>query len=362
MLRNLWALRAIATIADDIGRESSEGFEPAAYLDEKLSRIDDVRAALSDRERTSATVGQAGQEVVKWIETHLQGRASPLPSTGLDRLDDEIGGGLQPSTMAVLAARTAMGKSICGTEIFDALGRQRLGSVYFSLEMPRRQIVARQIASRLERQGHRLPFGSIIKGAVSPELAKHVAGVVHGMRDEPLWIEEAGGVTIGQIAATAERRINSFVQKGIKPGAILVDHAHKVASARNDRNSEAEVREVSAGALALAKRLEVSVILLAQCNRQVEGQEDKRPGPKDLRGSGALEEDADVLIFPFRPAYYIERSPAYRAGEAEAVAKYEADCHHLEIIIDKNRAGRSNIILEAWIDPALNAVRERAWR
>ena len=108
--------------------------------------------------------------------------------------------------------------------------------------------------------------------------------------------------------------------------------------------------------------LEVPVILLAQCNRQTEGREDKRPGPADLRGSGALEEDADVLLFPYRPAYYIERSPEYRNGEPDAVARYESVRHSLELIIDKNRAGRSNVVLEAWIDPALNAVRERAWR
>jgi replicative DNA helicase len=362
MLRDLWALRQIGAVADDIGRDTPEGFEPTRYLGEKFAALDEVRSALSDRERTSASSGQAGREVVEWIEAHLKGTASALPSTGLRRLDDEIGGGLQPSSLIVIAARTSMGKSIVGVEFLDALARQNLGNVYFTLEMPRRQVAARQIASRLERQGVRLPFGSIIKGAVDAKLAEHVAAIAHDMRGEPAWIEEAGGVTIGQIAATAERRINGFVRKGVKPGAVIIDHCHKVVSARTDRNGEAEVREVSGGALALAKRLEVPVILVAQCNRQTEGREDKRPGPADLRGSGALEEDADVLLFPYRPAYYIERSPEYRNGDPDAVARYESVRHSLELIIDKNRAGRSNVVLEAWIDPALNAVRERAWR
>jgi replicative DNA helicase len=129
---------------------------------------------------------------------------------------------------------------------------------------------------------------------------------------------------------------------------------------RRDRNAEGDVREVSAGALALAKRLEVPVLLLAQCNRGTEGREDKRPGPADLRGSGALEEDADVLLFPYRPAYYVERSPEYRAGKIEALAEYEDAKHALELIIDKNRAGRSNVVINAWIDPALNAIRDYA--
>ena len=362
MIRDLWALRQLAAVADDIGRDASGGFEPTGYLSSKFAAVDEIRVALSDRERTSATAGQAGREVVDWIESHLKGTAAPLPSTGLRSLDDEIGGGLQPSSLIVVAARTSMGKSIVGIEFLDTLARQNVGSVYFTLEMPRRQVAARQIASRLERQRVRLPFGSIIKGAVDANVAEHVASIAHDMRREPVWIEEAGGVTIGQIAATAERRINGFVRKGVKPGAIIIDHAHKVVSARTDRNGEAEVREVSGGALALAKRLQIPVILLAQCNRQTEGRDDKRPGPSDLRGSGALEEDADCLIFPFRPAYYIERSPEYRNGDPDAVARYESVRHSLELIIDKNRAGRSNVVLEAWIDPALNAIRERTWR
>jgi len=358
MIRDLWALRQLAAVADDIGRDASEGFEPTAYLSAKLGALDEIRAALSDRERTSAMVGQAGREVVEWIESHLKGTARPLPSTGIRRLDDEIGGGLQPSSLIVVAARTSMGKSIVGVEIADALARQGLGTVYHTLEMPRRQVAARQISSRLERHGIRLPFGRIIKGEVDAKFADHVAGIAHDMRCEPMWIEEAGGVTIGQIAATAERRMNGFARSGVKPGAVVIDHAHKVVSARTDRNGEAEVREVSGGALALAKRLEVPVVLLAQCNRQTEGREDKRPGPADLRGSGALEEDADVLMFPFRPAYYIERSPEFRAGDPDKQAAYEAVRNQLELIVDKNRAGRSNVVIPAWIDPALNAVRE----
>jgi replicative DNA helicase len=180
------------------------------------------------------------------------------------------------------------------------------------------------------------------------------------LRGDPLWIEEAAGVTIGEIAATSERRMNAFARKGIKPGVIVIDHAHQVRPMRRDRNAESDVREVSAGALALAKRLEMPVLLLAQCNRGPENREDRRPGPADLRGSGALEEDADVLLFLYRPAYYTERSPEYRAGKIDAVTEYEDTKHTLELIIDKNRAGRSNVVIKAWIDTAMNAIRDYA--
>jgi replicative DNA helicase len=359
LIRDLWALRQIQAVGDDIGRMDT-GFDPAAELGNRLGQVDAIRAAMLDRERMSATVGQAGREVVEWIETCLQGRATPLPKTGLPRLDEEIGGGLQPSSLVVGAARTSMGKSILGLEIADAVVRQGFGCVYHSLEMGRRQISARQIASRLEREGVRLPFADILKGRVPTSLTQRIPDIVADMRADPMWIEEAAGVTIGEIAATSERRMNAFARKGVKPGLVVIDHAHQVRPMRRDRNAEGDVREVSAGALALAKRLEVPVLLLAQCNRGTEGREDKRPGPADLRGSGALEEDADVLLFPYRPAYYVERSPDYRAGKIEALAEFEDAKHVLELIIDKNRAGRSNVVINAWIDPALNAIRDYA--
>jgi replicative DNA helicase len=359
LVRDLWAIRQIAAVSDDIGRKE-EGFDPAAYLAEKFDQLDVVRASLLDRERTSATAAQAAGEVVAWVEMCLQGRAAPLPQTGLCCLDDELGGGLRPSTLIVVAARTSMGKSALGLEIADTVARQGFGCVYHSLEMSRLQLAARQISSRLERQSIRLPFSDILKGRVDVDIAERIPGIQADMRNDPLWIEEAGGVSIGQIAATSERRINAFVRKGIKPGVVVIDHAHIVHGPRRDRNGEGEIRDVSAGALAIAKRLGIPVLLLAQLNRQTEAREDKRPGPADLRGSGALEEDADTLIFPFRPAYYIERSPEFRAGNIDKIDEHNAVKHDLELIIDKNRAGRSNVVIKAWIDPALNAIRDRS--
>jgi replicative DNA helicase len=265
--------------------------------------------------------------------------------------------------LVVVAARTAMGKSILGIEIADRVARQGYGVVYHSLEMSRLQVAARQISSRLERKGRRVSFEAILRAErLTRDDAEAVALQASELRDESLLIEDRGGVSIASIAAATERRIAAFERKGVRRGIVVIDHAHQVAaSGRHDRE-EGRIREVSAGALALAKRLDMPVVLLAQLNRQTEARDDKRPGPADLRGSGALEEDCDALIFPFRPAYYIERSARYRAGDPAAIAEYEAAKHALELILDKNRAGRSNQVIHAWIDPALNAIRNRGER
>ena len=356
MIRALWGLRQLGAVADDIYRDAS-GYDPSAKLAQRFGQIDELRASLIDRERASATAEQAAGSVLARIETVLQGNAVPVPRTGLPKLDDEIGDGLQPATLTVLAGRPGMGKSGVGVEVCDAVAEQGFGCVYSSLEMSAFQVSARQISSRLERAGVRLPYADIMRGKVSADAAARVADIRAEMRGRPLWIEEAGGVSIADVAATTERRINAFVRKGIKPGLAVIDHAHQLRPVRRDRNQEGDIREASGVALALAKHLRIPVLLLAQLNRNTEGREDKRPSPADLRGSGALEEDADTLIFPFRPAYYIERSPEYRNGDPEKVAEHTAVKHKLELIIDKNRAGRPNIVVNAWIDPALNAVR-----
>jgi replicative DNA helicase len=362
-LHELWALRQVAAVGNDIERNHN-GYDPGAYLSEKFAQLDAVRASLCDRERTSTTAGQAARAVVARIETALKGNAEPLPSTGIPRLDDELGGGLHRSTLIVVAARTSMGKSIVGTEWADTIAQQGFGVDLFTLEMGSGQIAARRISSRLEREGLRLPFHDIMRANLAPRDAEHVARIARDMDDEGgrFHIEELAAPTIGEIAATAERCINAFVRKGIKPGAVIIDHAHLIKAAQRHGTNEGEVREVSNGALALAKRLELPVVLLAQCNRGPESRADdaKRPGPADLRGSGALEEDADALIFPYRPAYYIERSPEYRAGDDAKLAEFETVKHKLELILDKNRAGRSNVVVDAWVDVALNAIRNRA--
>jgi replicative DNA helicase len=343
-------------VGDDIARDAS-GYDPAAKLAERFGQIDELRASLIDRERASATAEQAAGSVVDRIETVLQGRALLIPKTGLPKLDDEIGGGLQPATLTVLAGRPGMGKSGVGVEMCDAVAAQGFGCVYNTLEMSAFQVSARQISSRLERAGVRLPYADIMRGRVTVEAAAHVANIRAEMRGLPLWIEEAGGISIADVSATTERRVNAFVRKGVKPGVVVIDHAHQLRPIRRDRNQEGDIREASSGALALAKHLQMPVLLLAQLNRGPEGREDKRPSPADLRGSGALEEDADTLIFPFRPAFYLERTPEYRSGDPGTLAEHAAVKHKLELIIDKNRAGRPNIVVNAWIDPALNAIR-----
>ncbi|WP_238296779.1 replicative DNA helicase, partial [Methylobacterium soli] len=355
-VQQLWQIRAIGEAAAKAS--DGTGFVPGSFLEHLYARVDQVRASFVDRKVRSASLAQAGDALMARIEASLKGEARELPRSGIVALDEELGGGLAPSSLITGGARTSMGKSVWGVEVSRHVARDGAAAIYHSLEMPSEQVVARLAASRLLDLGREIPFSRIMKrrGATSDD-ANAVAGALHDVRNYPLTIEDGGGRTIGDIAAASDRLANAYARRGIPLGVIVIDHAHIVRPSRAFKREDEGFKEVADGALALAKHLDTCVLLLAQLNRGTEGRDDKRPSLADLRGAGAFEEDSDAVIFLYRPAYYLERSAAFRNGEPAALDEHRACRHELEFIIDKNRAGRSNQVVRAWIDPGLNAIR-----
>ncbi|MCJ2129245.1 replicative DNA helicase [Methylobacterium sp. E-045] len=357
-IQQYWQLRELAAVTNKAADGS--GFVPGPHLERVYARVDQIRASFVDRKVMSVTADEAGDELIADITADLQGHGRVVPHTRVEAFDKEIGGGPQPSTLITVAARTAMGKSIFGVEQASAIGRQGHLAIYHSLEMTRKQIQARRTSSWLFDRGTKLAYEQIMRRrGLSPSEADHVADAVYEMRGEHFHIEDGGGRTIGDIAAASDRLANSYARKGVPLGMVVIDHAHIVRPSRAYNREDEGLKEVADGALSLAKHLDVPVLLLAQCNRNTEGKsvEDRRPSLADIRGAGAFEENSDAVAFLYRPAYYIERSGKYREQNPEALAEHAGCRHLLEIIIDKNRIGRANHIVRAWIDPALNAIR-----
>jgi replicative DNA helicase len=360
-IHDLWVRRqiiAIGTAMVDLAYDSPVTASPAEQIEKAQEQLGKHQVALSDRERRSVSLRIAGAGLMAMIEADLKGECRTLASTGIKRFDQEIGGGLRPSSLTTLAARTSMGKSIVGLEAVLNSGRQGFGCIYHSLEMPKEQLMARLASSWLEHKGQRIPFARILapKGLTVSE-AQQVADAVHELSAFNIMIEDGGGRTIQESAVSSELLMNAFVRKDIQPGPIVIDHAHIVRPSRRYNREDEGLKEVADGPLALAKRLDVPVSLLAQCNRNTESRDDKRPSLADVRGAGAFEENSDAVVFLYRSAYYIERSAKFREGDIATHEEYEAAKHSLEIIVDKNRAGRSNQVVQAWVDSALNAIR-----
>ncbi|MFO1121384.1 MAG: replicative DNA helicase [Hyphomicrobiales bacterium] len=290
-------------------------------------------------------------------------------STGLRDLDEKMGG-LQSSDLIILAGRPAMGKTALGTNIAYHVARaykaehQTDGSVkvmdggvvaFFSLEMSSEQLATRIIAEQSGVSSER-----IRRGKISEDEFHRIVEVSRELQSLPLYIDATGGLTIAQLAARA-RRLKR--QRGL--GLVVVDYLQLLtgSSRRAAEGRVQEVSEITVGLKALAKELNVPIIALSQLSRQVENRDDKRPQLADLRESGSIEQDADVVLFIYRDEYYLARKePRPNTTEHQQWMDEMARVHGVaEVIIGKQRHGPTGIV-ELQFDASLtkfqNLVRE----
>ena len=272
-------------------------------------------------------------------------------STGLRDLDKMMGG-LQPSDLIVLAGRPSMGKTALATNIaFNAAKAYKAehhadGTVdvkdgaivgFFSLEMSSEQLATRLLA---EQSG--VPSESIRRGRIQEEEFHALVEASRELQSIPLYIDDTGGLTIATVAARA-RRLKR--QRGL--GLLVIDYLQLLAgSGKSGENRVQEVTQITTGLKALAKELNVPIIALSQLSRQVEARDDKRPQLSDLRESGSIEQDADVVMFVFREEYYVQRREP-REGTPEYLAWQEEmnQVHALaEVIIGKQRHGPTGTV------------------
>jgi replicative DNA helicase len=267
-------------------------------------------------------------------------------STGLADLDRKLGG-LHKSDLLILAGRPSMGKTSLATNvafnIAKAYKRGRLhdgseGAVdggvvgFFSLEMS-----AEQLAARILSEASEVPSEQIRRGDMTEAEFRRFVEAAKELEACPLFIDDTPALPISQLAARARR-----LKRTHGLDAIFVDYLQLVRPATAKDSRVNEVSEITQGLKAIAKELDVPVVALSQLSRQVENREDKRPQLSDLRESGSIEQDADVVMFVFREEYYKERE---KPGdhELEKMATWQAEMEQLhgkaEIIIGKQRHG-----------------------
>jgi len=268
-------------------------------------------------------------------------------SSGLKALDEKLGG-LHPSDLIILAGRPSMGKTALATniafdvarnyafeELPDGSRKTTSGGVvgFYSLEMSAEQLATRLIADYTGIPGYMIRQGTI--DATQYEEIRDACLEIQGL---PLYIDDTGGLPISALAARARR-----LKRTHGLDLIVVDYLQLVTSskARPGDSRVQEVSEVTQNLKALAKELGVPVIALSQLSRQVESRDDKKPQLSDLRESGSIEQDADVVLFVYREAYYKERekpredTPEYLAWEEE----FRRIEKLAEVIIGKQRHG-----------------------
>jgi replicative DNA helicase len=280
------------------------------------------------------------------------GKLSGLAS-GLDDLDRMMGG-LQPSDLIILAGRPGMGKSALATNIGYNVAKAWQGEVradghtvtvnggivgFFSLEMSAEQLATRIIA---EQTG--IPSNLIRRGGISEADFEKIKDYSIELQNLKFYVDETGGLSVAQLAARA-RRLKR--QRGLD--LLIVDYLQLLqgSTKRSSENRVQEITEITTKLKALAKELNVPILALSQLSRQVESRDDKRPQLSDLRESGSIEQDADVVLFVYREEYYhAMRKPLESNREKFAEWLAEADKVHgkAEVIIGKQRHGPTGTV------------------
>ncbi|MBM9594332.1 replicative DNA helicase [Roseitranquillus sediminis] len=267
-------------------------------------------------------------------------------STGLVDMDKKLGG-LHRSDLLILAGRPSMGKTSLATNIaFNVAKAYRRGTLpdgspgavdggvvgFFSLEMS-----AEQLAARILSEAAEVPSEQIRRGDMTGVEFRRFVEAAKQLEACPLYIDDTPALPIGQLAARARR-----LKREHGLDVLIVDYLQLVrpGSAKDSRVNE--VSEITQGLKAIAKELDVPVVALSQLSRQVESREDKRPQLSDLRESGSIEQDADVVMFVFREEYYAEREKP-SDDKLDEMAKWQERMERLhgraEVIIGKQRHG-----------------------
>ena len=257
--------------------------------------------------------------------------------TGLRDLDDKLGG-LHQSDLIIIAGRPSMGKTSLATNIaFNAAQNiQESGAkssvAFFSLEMS-----SEQLSTRIISEQARIGSNDIRRGKISDEQFDQFLETSKNISELPLFIDETPAISIAAMSNRA-RRIKRLYGLDL----IVVDYIQLMKGSYNNKDGRVqEISQITQGLKAIAKELGVPVLALSQLSRQVEQRDDHRPQLADLRESGSIEQDADVVMFVFREGYYLQRKEPREATveHAEWQAKMNEVAHLAEIIIGKQRHG-----------------------
>ncbi|MDO5531617.1 replicative DNA helicase [Sutterella sp.] len=314
-------LRQLITVGDRIVSDAlaPEGRETSQILDNAEKSV----LAINERNQRSQRGFQPLATLVRNVSARVIELYNTMDSsevTGVSsgyRNLDNVTAGLQPGDLIIIAGRPSMGKTSFALNIAENVGvDQGLPVAVFSMEMGADQLAQRMISSvgRIDAQKLR-------KGRLDDEDWDNFTAALHKLEEKPIYIDDTPGLTITELSSRTRRLVNMTGRLGL----VVVDYLQLMSGqSRSSDNRAQELSEISRGLKSLAKELSVPVIALSQLNRSVDSRQDRRPVMSDLRESGAIEQDADVIMFIYRDVVYNKETP---------------DKNLAEIIVAKQRNG-----------------------
>lgn len=326
VVREKALLRELGEVARKTLEDVMDGSDAPADVIERTERALFALQQRSKRDGGYASAPEVVAETLEEIESMLANRGVlPGLSTGFPELDANTGG-LRGGNLYLIAGRPSMGKTSLMLNIAaEAALREGARTVIHSLEMPDTSIMQRLLAMEATVNMQALTNGTVTETAANRlrEHAKRLAAA-------PLKIDDAGDLTLTSLRAQARREAT---RDGVD--LIMVDYLQLMSSGQREENSTAEMSRISRELKLMARELNVPVVVLSQLNRSVEARANKRPLLSDLRQSGALEQDADMVMFLYRDEYYNPESSDKGLGE---------------VIIAKQRNGPVGTVKVRWVD------------
>ena len=348
-IRDLAMRRDLITIGEEIQHRACD-FTEDQDPPEQITAAEQRLYSLAEKgkyEGGFVSFARAAEDAANMVNAAFQ-RGGGLAgiSSGMSELDYKLGG-FRPSDLLILAGRPSMGKTALATNIaFNIAQKQKKGTKpdgsegsveggvvgFFSLEMSSEQLANRILAAEARIKSHEL-----LSGKLSEADFRNFLEVARELERVPLYIDDTAALSIAQVAARARRLKRQF---GLD--VLVIDYLQLVRPASSkDQGRVNEVSEISQGLKAIAKELDIPVIALSQLSRKVEERDDKRPQLSDLRESGSIEQDADVVMFVYRESYYHDRMKPPEDDEKfpDWQAKAEKLHGRAEVIIGKQRHG-----------------------
>jgi replicative DNA helicase len=322
IVRERSVLRQLISVGTEIADAAftPQGRESAELLDEAERRVFEIAEQRARSRQGFVNMQDLLVKTVDRIDT-LYHSDSPLTgvATGYDDFD-RMTAGMQRSDLLIVAGRPSMGKTSFAMNIAEHVAiKERKPVAIFSMEMPAEQLSMRMISSL-----GRIDQKTVRTGKLTDDDWPRLTSAVSLLSEAPMYIDDSAGLTPGELRARARRLVKEHKEEGL--GLIVIDYIQLMSGSggSSSENRATEVAEISRSLKNLAKELNVPIIALSQLNRSLEQRTDKRPVMSDLRESGAIEQDADVIIFIYRDEVYNEDTP---------------DKGMAEIIISKQRNG-----------------------
>lgn len=355
-IHDLYLRRELITLGEHV---VNDGYRPEIdvtaiqQIEEIEQRLYDL-ATVGEYERGYISLVNAAKHAIEMAEQAIQSDGHVVGvATGLKDIDRMLGG-LHPSDLLIIAGRPSMGKTALATNIAFNAAKAENTVLFFSLEMSSEQLATRILSEQAE-----IPSDRIRRGEIKDDEFQRIVIASQELHRTSLYIDDTPALTVSALRTRARR----LKRKG-NLDLVVVDYLQLMHSGLTKRtdNRVQEISEITRGLKTLAKELDVPVLALSQLSRQVENRDNKRPQLADLRESGSIEQDADVVMFIFREEYYLEKDKpqrdfdedsAHYSDKFEKWQEKKSEVENIaEVIIAKQRHGPTDSI-NLYFDGAL---------